>query len=244
MNFEGPDNLLENNFIVPPLVEDTIDSYSDLPTDPSVGDVYFITAINAWLEYKFFEGEEDDDPGTYMWVTTSDNIANVVVDGGEDPVECNLPPMLMRYAIDIRKFGRAMPSIDAQGTSEAFGIKNDFPLRIMFWAGLQEGTPSAEPATPEKYPFAGTTMYESNCTRVLDMNYNWNDLKTHYWLPVIDWLKHRIPIDFTNLVTPTFISNLNFQDKFFFQKTLIHLDEVVVKIKNKMFGPGKFKGWG
>ncbi|MFK5855224.1 MAG: hypothetical protein QM503_03770 [Bacteroidota bacterium] len=244
-DWQGPDALIENNFIEPDNVKDTVATYPDLPTTKIVGDIYFITALNAWYKYEYIEPENEEDPGTYKWIGIADKHPDVVYDDGNTPILGSIPPMLMRCHEDPENyFMRNMASIEAKGTSEAFAIENSFPLRLMIYNGIKDGVPFVEAQATLDYPMASTLKYQTDGTVILPFNYTWEDLIKQYWIPIIAWYKRRLPIDFNNLVEPEFIKTFDFQDKFFFQKTLVLYEEVVIKIKNKVFGPGKFKGWG
>lgn len=244
-DFQGPDKLLENNFIVPETVKDTIEAYDDLPEYPAVGDTYFITALNCWYEYQYIEPENDEDPGIYKWVGKIDDHFDVVYDDGQEEICTSMAPMMMRVHTDPETgYIRNMPAIDAKGTSEAYSLKGSFPLRIMFWVGLKEGVPIVVDPNPPEYPMASTTKYDTDFNIVLEISHKLAEIITRYFVPVIAWYKRRQKIEFTNLVTPAFIANLDFQNKFYFQKTKVLFEEVVVKIKSKVFGPGRFRGWG
>ena len=74
-----------------------------------------------------------------------------------------------------------------------------------------------------EYPFASTQKWRTHGTVFLPVSWQWSDIITRYWEEVIKWRKRRLPIEFENIVSPTFIANLNFRKKFAFQNTLIML---------------------
>jgi hypothetical protein len=94
------------------------------------------------------------------------------------------------------------------------------------------------------YPLATSTNMDSKGNEVQPINYRMDDLIERYWLPVISWYKRRVKIEFDHLVTPQFIANLDMKSRFFFLNSTIFITQVVTKIKNKLFGPGEFEGWG
>jgi len=242
LDFQGPDDLLTNNFVIPETVKHTINTWDELEGYvPSLGDVYFVTSLNAYIEYQFIDGETDEDPGTYEWIVICDHHEDQVFDGGEEPISTTMAPMLMRYN-DLDGVGRNFPSIKAAGSSEAFGMENEFPLRIMFYVGLQNQLIySDEDINP--YPLATTTKFNTNGDKVMPINYRMDELITRYWLPVIAWFKRRFKVEFTHLVTPSFIQQLDAKKPLFFENSIFRFTEIVVKIKNKLFGPGDFEGW-
>jgi len=246
-DFGGPDELLTDNFIIPDNITGTVDTYNDL-NSVSGGYLWFVTSLNCYYKLTLIEYTDPDtelEANYYDWLPIMDNYTDVVYDDGAETITSSLAPLLMRCHKAENGYLRNMPAIEAAGTSTAFKIENDAAFRILFWAGLQEGVNSstAETLLPE-YPLASTTKYDTDLNEVLPINYTWENLITRYWLPIIAWFKRRQKIEFTNDVTPAFIANLDFQNKFFFQKTLVLFSEVVVKIKGKVFGTGKFKGWG
>ena len=241
-DFQGPDDLLTNNFITPEIIKYEIDKWLDLSTYiPALGDIYYVHSLNCYIEYQFIEGETEEEDGWYEWVTIGDKHVAQIIDAGEETITTSLAPMLMRFnSLDL--VDRNLPSVEAAGTSEAFGIKNDFPLRIMFYTGLQNKMTSfIEDVNP--YPYATTTRYNSNANEILPVNYRFDELITRYLLPVIAWWKRRMKVEFTHLVTPSFIQQLDMKKPLFFENSILRVTEIVVKIKNKMFGPGDFTGW-
>lgn len=237
-DFQGPDNNLDNNFIEPETLTGTIAKFAQLPVRPTLGDIYFITNLNAYYKYSYTEPEEETDPGIYSWLPWGDKHPEVIYDDGKKPITTALAPMLMRCHKHPTTYNlRNMPSVDATGTSEAFGVENDFPLRVMFYTGLSQLGNLTE------YPLASTTKSNTEGSTILPIDHKWEDVITRYFVPVIAWWKTRQKVEFTNLVSPAFIAVFDFQDKYFFQKTKVLFEEVVVKIKSKMFGPGKFRGW-
>ncbi len=241
-DWQGPDNLIEKNFIPPETITGEVTTYASLTTNPSIGDVYYVIVLNAYYKYVVIEPEEpaegeDPDPITYEWIAISDKHYPVVYDDGKQPINSPMAPMLMRCVLNGSSYIN-VPSLDAEGTSIDFGIENEFPLRVMNYTGLTRIGHVSE------YPYATTTKYNNEGTVVLPINHTWEDLITQYWVPIILWYKRRLPIDFINTVAPAFISKLDLQSKFYFQQTKILLGDISIKIKNKMFGPGKFKGWG
>lgn len=243
LDFQGPDELLSNNFIIPEKVKHTVNTWEELDSYiPSLGDVYFVTSLNAYIEYQFIEGETDEDPGTYEWIVICDHHVEQVFDGGEETISTTMAPMLMRFNL-LNGIGRNLPSIEAAGTSVPFGIINEFPLRIMFYAGTTTPLFVPESSNEKDYPLATTTKYDSLGHDVFPINYRIDELTNRYWLPVISWYKRRFKVEFTHLVTPSFIQRLDAKKPLFFENSIFRFTEIVVKIKNKLFGPGDFEGW-
>jgi hypothetical protein len=229
--FEGPDDLLNDNFR-DIQTDGAVFLYSNLPNPSPVGSIYLVTSLKCYYKRIF-----DEENLKYDWQAIGDDRENYVDGEGKDPVSSKFAPILMRN-IPLRYQNRHMPAIHAPGTSNAFGIKNDFPLRIMFYVGIE--TPAGD---NNNYPFASTVKYNTTGGACLPISWDWEEIKNRYWEEIISWYKRRLPLEFQNEVSPAFISNLNFENKFEFQKSLIILEEVYTKILNKSFGGGKFKGW-
>jgi hypothetical protein len=246
-DFQGPDELLNDNFKVPRVLHGTVDTFLDLPTLVNHGDIYLVTSLNAYYIYTYIPPPDpvEGEPvvlGSSEFLIWGDRHHDVVYDNGTMPIRSTLAPMLMR---NLNRVGanRSLPSIEAEANSSLYDLQGDFPLRIMFYVGMVNSIWTLDGSNSFFYPFASTTKYDTAANVVLPINYQWTDLISRYWLPVIAWYKRRMPIEFTNLVTPEFIANIKLSKRFRFQNTLIFLDEVVVKIKSKLFGPGDFKGW-
>jgi hypothetical protein len=240
-DFQGPDELLNNNFVIPETVTNTIETYDLLPATPVLGQIYYIESLNAYYEYQYFAGATEADPGTYAWAAKCDHHVDYVVDAGEEIITNTMAPLLMRYN-KLEDKGRNLPSIEAPGTSEGFGMINDFPLRTMFYVGLTSCIPYGA-ILSDLYPTATTTSMDTNGNIVTETNYRIDWLVLRYWTNIIYWFQRRMRVEFTHLVSPQFINTINMQRRNLLMNTTIFVDEVVVKIKNKLFGPGDFTGW-
>lgn len=232
-DFQGPDDLLNDNFIAidPEITE--LATYADLPLVAPTGSKYYIRALNATFIRAYDEATD-----LYSWEDYNDRHSDYIIDDGQDDIRTQLAPLLMRCVQNSNLTNRNMPSISAEGSSAAFGMENEFPLRIMFWYGIEHA------ATANAYPLATTTKYSTDGSTILPINWTMIDIVARYWPEVIDWYRRREKIEFEHEVSPTFIKAFDFQAKYLFQNTLALFEEVVVKIKNNSFGPAKFKGWG
>lgn len=245
-DFQGPDSNLDNNTFKEPInLKDEIKTWGDLPLYPVLGDIYYITTLNAYYEYSFVDPEETEDDGTYEWLPVGDKHPDVIYNDGLNPITTQLAPLLMRAHVNKETgYVRNMPSINALGYSDGFGVDGKFPLRVCFWDGLKHGINTGEQISIPQYPFSSSTKFQTDGIELNEIDWKWDEIITRYYIPVITWWQRRQKIEFTNLVTPEFIANLDYQSKFFFQKTKCIFTEIVVKISNNIFGPGSFKGWG
>jgi len=244
-DFQGPDDNLTGTVTEESIIMGTVDTFSDLPnrSTQKLDNTYFVTTLNAWYKMAL-RTLVDFELEVLTFIPGGDKHTPVVYDAGKMPLTTQMAPMLMRDFLNrIHENNKSLPSVSALGNSANYAIKGDFPLRIFFYVGLVDSVPGSFFGTVTEYPFAGTTQYDVAGNVVLPIDYTWPGLISRYWLPVIAWYKRRLPIEFTNLVTPAFISTIKLSKRFAFQNTLIFLDEVVVKIKSKLFGPGDFTGW-
>ncbi len=176
----------------------------------------------------------------HEWIPYSDNQYDYVDGDGKKELPCALAPALMR-AVRCTRDGatnlvRNLPSVDLKGTSLAYGIKNEFPLRIMFWHGIESGD-------TDQYPIASTTMLSTEGTEILTINWDWESIVPRYYTNFIRWHKRRKQVEFQKEVTPAEIANNDFEEKGNAGGALLLFEEIVVKVKNNFFGPAKFKGW-
>ena len=230
--FQGSDELVKSGFKTPDSFG-IVKSYSDLPNPAPIGAVYLVEYLNAYYLRGY-----DEETTSYFWEAIGDEHSTVILDNGEKPIKTKLAPMLMRNIKSSDGLtDRYMPALHAKGTSTDFGISNAFPLRIMFYFGIEHS------ATSDAYPFAGTTNRRTSGDTFMQLSWTWESILSNYWGSIISWYKRRLQVDFESLVSPEFISDLNFKNSFHFQYSLLLLEEVFTKIKDKRFGISKFKGW-
>lgn len=227
-DFQGPDNLISNK--CPGFQEkpESVLLFSDLYGYP--GEIKFVVSLNAYYINKVLEDEPWQE-----WQLYGHNYPGLTLGDGEMEVSSKLSPMLMRN-VNIHGFNQSMPAIEAGGTSNAFGIEEEFPLRIMFWYGI-------ETSALHDYPYASSTKYRPNGEIFMPASWLWNDIVALFWNEVLPWYENRIPVEFDNITSPSFISNIDFNNKFFFNKSLLLLTETYTNISNKSFGPSKIRGW-
>jgi len=232
-DFQGPDDLLTDNFIdvTEDIITGTVETYNLLPACP-VNSIYFVTSLNCYYKYVYDEETETSD-----WVAYSDNYLPYILDDGEKPIKTKLAPMLMRCIKDFTNVSRNLPSISAPGTSLIYDLQNDFPLRIMFYYGIDLSE------TLYSYPLASTTKLSTLGDTILTINWQWDEITVRYWTNVILWLKKRLGVEFEFELTPEFIANFDFQTKRNHHGALLLFEEIYLKIKSKDFGPGKITGW-
>lgn len=189
---DGPDKY--SNFDEPINVEGNKDIVTDLITELQ-DKVFFIKSLNAWVfkQWKTIEGTFEY---YYIFEYLSDNLQpfDVLVNNQfKEIIEFSFSPMKMRYFTHDSQEGRNMPGINAGGTSEAYNIKNDFPLRIMFDVGID----TASGVEGTEFLRATTTMMNELGNEIkpymVDITpQNW--VKT-FWNTKLLWLKSRVPID-------------------------------------------------
>ena len=173
------------------------------------------------------------------WVPYSDNLYDYVDDDGKEEISFELAPMVMRAARCLRSAGnkyRDLPSVIGLGSSIAYGMKNEFPLRIMFWHGI-------EATDTDQYPIATTTAKSTEGTATLPINWTFEEIAARYFPNVIKWYQRRQLVEFTKEVSPAEIANNDFEEKLNYDGALLTIEEIYTKLSDKSFGPGKFKGW-
>ena len=238
-NYQGPDENLKDNFIDIDQADilGTKTTYLELIGQSATeGDIYFITTLNCYYIWELI----DNDSQTFGWKPYSDNQYNEIVDDGKEAYSCELAPILMRAAPTDRegviKY-RNLPSVIAKGSSIGYGLKNDFPLRIMFWHGIESND-------NDGFPIATTTKYSTEGTQLFDMNWKWDEISNVYFLNYIRWMRKRFYVEFTKEITATEISNLDFETKGNVDGGLILFTEMQAKLATKKIIIAKYRGWG
>lgn len=231
--FDGPDDLIKDNFspVDSATVKAELDKWLDVPGMAVSGTIYFIKSINAWYRRYY-----DEDTETWYWKAFMDNILPYTLGNGSEELTSILAPMLMRCEANADNLRRNTPAISSPGTSSAFGIANEFPLRIMFWIGLS-GTSNGI------YPFATTVKYDTGFNEVLPMSWVPEEIAAVYLDEFIKWLQRRHYIEFTLDMLPVFIKSFDFSIKTNFENSEALFEEIYVKISNRNFGPASLKGW-
>ncbi len=238
-DYQGPDENITDNFmdIDQASVKGTLATYLSLRIQSAtVGDIYFITTLNCYYIWGLIE----EDPETFGWKPYSDNQPDKIIDDGNETYSCELVPILMRAAPTDRegiiKY-RDLPSVIAKGSSIGFGLKNDFPLRIMFWYGIEN-------TDTDKFPIATTSKYSTEGTEIFDFNWNWEEITNEYFKNYIQWIKKRFEVEFTKEISPAEISNFDFETKGNIDGGLILFTQMQAKLATKKIITGKYKGWG
>ena len=165
-----------------------------------------------------------------------DNHLEFKVDDGEMKITSNMAPMLMRCIKNDRDNYRNIPAIEGEGQSIAFGTNGEYPLRIMFWAGLESGV-------SDQYPIASTTKLSVNGNILFPLTWKWPEISALYFDEIIKWYKRRLKAEFSLDMTPSAFMLFDFKMKYLFENNPALFEEVVIRISNRLFGPGKFKGW-
>jgi|GEM_PF-5960667 len=244
-DFNGPDDLLSGKITQDSVISGTVERFYNLPSVwDNIGKTYYVTSLNAYYRVEMIDPKSEDEVSYPDWRPVGDKHFPLVIDNGALELSTSMAPLLMRNYRNTRYWSnRSMPSINALGYSNNYDIKGDFPLRVFFYVGLVDTQPLDVIGTTTQYPFASTTKYDTFGNQVLPISFIWEDLIDRYWLPVIAWFKRRMKLEFTNLVSPGFINMLNLQDRFFLMNTRVFISDIVIKVKNKFFGPGDFEGW-
>lgn len=237
--FEGPDDNLNNNFIDKSkfTIIGTVVKYIELPrVDPGEGHIYFVITLNCFYIWALI----DPDLNTFDWIPYSDNLYDYVIDEGKTVIPSNLPPMLMRASNTVRKIGvdkiRNLPSVNAKGTSTAYGLQNDFPLRIMFWHGIEE-------TDSDQFPIATTTMFSTEGNQIKPYNWTWEEIHSHFLTNYSAWLKRRMEVEFIKEVSPAEFANFTFDLKGNMEGALIVFLQLFANLDKNKIQEIKFKGW-
>jgi hypothetical protein len=221
-NFEGPDNLLQNNFYLPSDIEGISASIVNLATlAPNL--VYLFEPLNAYMS-KLYNEETTE----FEWQVISDNQLVHKTDDGKDPVLLHFAPMLMRYVENSAEIPRLLPSIDAAGTSEAYNLRNDFPLRIMFYMQVGGTTP-----TEYYYPLAMTTnkkLFVEEIDPLLSRNWTPQDVAAMYWPEYIGWRKRRLPFKCRLFLNSTEMSKIDLSLIAYILNTTVSIEQMFIKM--------------
>ncbi len=241
-DFQGPDNNLDDNFldISQADIIGERNTFELLPASAEVGHIYFIKSINCYYIWAIVKEETDGEPEIQDWVPYCDNHFPLTYGDGKKEFSIGIAPMLMRAAYLPRpgtypKY-REMASIDAMGTSIAYGLKNEFPLRIMFWVGKVDGA-------KDIYPIAITSMYDQEFTQVQDYNWTVDQVVKSYMLNYVAWLQNRIPVEFKKELNYAEIFGFDLQNAANIEDSLILLQKISCDISSKKEPQGRFKGW-
>jgi len=227
-DFSGSDNLLKETKNQPSL--GTVIPFS-FPTSIQ-GDVYYCESLNA-----YFRRDYNRDTKQFEWIAIGDQHPDYIVDEGKEPITIRLAPMLMRNPTNNAYVTRNLPAISTQGTSDAFQLRNECPLRIMFWVGI------VARGTDGDYPLASTTRYGNASNVVLPMSWKADEIIARYFPEWLAWRKRREGVTFTNELTAADMAALDFRAAYYFQSAQILLEEAYTKLQNRQLGPAKLKGW-
>lgn len=235
-DYQGPDDNLNDNFIDmdQATVKGSFVTFVELPFSLE-GTIYFVESLNCYYIWALI----DKDTDLYGFVPYSDNQVPVKYDDGLEEISFKIPPMFMRAALVKRALGdkyRNLPSVNAKGSSIGYGLKNDFPLRIMFWHGI-------EPTDKDKFPIAGTTKLNTEGTQVFEYNWTIENIIPNYFKNFIAWMKKRRKVEFDKEITYADISNFDFEFSANIQGALIMMEEFLAKVSSNKLPRGKFKGW-
>lgn len=221
-NFEGPDNLINDNFNIPAEVEGEIATYPELGMQtPNL--VYKFLPLNAFMERIF-----NEDTGAFAWQVICDNQVEKVYDEGTEPIPLSFAPMLMRYVANSGDIRRLLPAIDAPGTSDAFNIHNDFPLRIMFY--MQYGG-----TYPEEYYYglAMTTsrkLYVEEIDPLLSRDWTAENVAAMYWPLQIAWRKRRLPLRCSLLLNSDELAKIDLSKIAYLLNTTASIEQMHMKL--------------
>ncbi len=240
-NFSGTDKL--SNDGKEKENKGTLLRFSDFQSD-ILGERYYVKSVNAYYSRQYVK-----ELGFSKVLAESDLFPGSKIDDGKETMTFNLAPMRMRCVINQISQGvtggeayRNLPSISAEGTSDAYNIRNDFPLRVMFWIGLSDPLNQSGTGT-QLYPFATTTKYDTLGNIVLPINWKTDDILSRYYAEWQTWLQRREKVEFSQELTAADMSVLDFEKAYHFQYALILLEESYTRLKNHEFGPVKLKGW-
>jgi hypothetical protein len=139
----------------------------------------------------------------------ADNQPAFRIDNAAERIDLDFAPLVMRNHFNSQYAALSMPAISCQGTSEAFQLNNEAPLRILFYIGFGTGVTNLI----NSYPFATTTRYDSMANVVLPINYTAAEFAHRYWDQTIAWLRNRIKIEFQAYLTANELLRLAFHKK-------------------------------
>lgn len=241
-DYQGPDDNLNDNFIDIDQADvlGTKTRYADLPSGgQGEGDIWFIESLQCYYIWSLLVEETEEDPAVYGWKPYSDNQYPYTVDEGGEEVPFQIAPMFMRAAPTIRgeniKY-RNLPCVNAKGSSIGYGLKNDFPLRIMFFYGIETGA-------DDEFPIATTSKLSTEGNQIFPLNWKLDEIVPEFLPNYIKWLKKRLPVEFTKEITAVEIANFNFETFGNIDGALILFEEFVAKLSTSKKPLGRFKGW-
>jgi hypothetical protein len=228
----------QQQYFIPDSVDNAVNSFADLRGIwIKFHDVYFIRSLQAY--YNKVVVELDDGSNINEWQVISHH-PNEFLDGnGADNRVLKFVPCMMRNVFTSKnKHPRSMPTILGTGTSKAFGLINESPLRVMFFAGYWLGTSGIE----NKYPFATSTKYDTEGNIIFPYNYNAEGVAANFWMPTIEWLKTRLRVEFERDLTAFELKTIALNKRQFLLDTAIIIEELYIEL-NKELDQGKVKGW-
>jgi hypothetical protein len=156
---------------------------------------------------------------------------------GKDPIELNFAPLLMRNVPNRNGYGRFMPAISGTGTSEARGLHNEFPLRIMFYVGYGGAITSEN-----YYAIASTTAKDLINATILPMNWTVDDVLTRYWSEYLKFRQKRLPCEASFDLTNANIGDIDLSKLIFVKDTILLAEEIYMR-PNENGGEAEITGF-
>jgi hypothetical protein len=227
----------DDQYFTPDRIDYEVDSFADLD-DMLIKEheVYFVKSLQAY--YQLITVKKNETLNT-SWAVVSHKSLPYIDGNGADERTLKFAPCMMRNVETLLDdLPRSMPTVLGQGTSKAYEMVNDWPLRVMFYAGYGVGATG----TTDTYPFATTTMYDTQGNAVFDYNYNADAILANFWKATLDFLKTRLKIEFDRTLTPYELKVLDLARRQFFQDAHMIIEELYIEV-NKELSSGKVRGW-
>lgn len=223
----------KETLFIPDQINGEVETYFDLPSEVLSYNVILVNTLNAYL-YHFYN-ETDD---IWEWLHMAD--VNPVYEDGlkEKMIVLKFAPLLMRNKDNRINMPRSLPYFSGSGTSHAYQMNNEFPLRIMFYAGYTESYVD----NLSKYPFAGISKLNSEGDEVLPYNYNASEVASRFYAQTIHWLKNRLEVEFERRFTALELKQLSMGNQQMLLDSYIILEEIFANVDPDL-SKAKIKGW-
>ncbi len=222
-----------NTVFVPDRIDAEVMTFTELPANLIGHFVYLVHSLNA-----YYVNTLDTSTNTWSFQFLA-NINPFFIDPpNKKQIKLSFAPLFMRAVLNRFEFPRSLPIYNEPGTSHAYKLHNDCPLRILFYIGYLESLADHQ----SLYPFASTSIYNTTGDRFLPINYFASEVAARYWAKTLSWFKTRFQIEFSRYFTPTELKSLNSAQLQMFLDSTIIIDEVFTAVDAKL-KHSEIKAW-
>lgn len=215
--WKGPDSFTDQSFVAPDEIEGIstiLPSYANLLPNKA----YYVDSLRAYITLKVVKEPPYE---SFILEVISDEQPEFIDQYKgfhEEEIQLNFSPMPMR--ISPRYSSYQFPAISGKGTSVAYNIYADFPLRISWEYGFGGYTNS-------KF-FRSTITMRDNVDGLtgLPFNINAQSWVSEFWSEYLKWRKRRQPIKASFLLTQRDISVIDLTKLIKAVDTFIIADEL------------------